>query len=111
MQVGAFVEIRLDKVVIQALQLDINAHTVRDAIVASKLKVKAPHITCAPVPPLSAPGFLGGTGLQTGTLWNLCLALPVAVLLSGGIDLLSWMSSWVPEFIGTEVSIPEGMLP
>ncbi|EIE19808.1 beta and beta-prime subunits of DNA dependent RNA-polymerase [Coccomyxa subellipsoidea C-169] len=38
-QVGAFVEIRLDKVVIQALQLDINAHTVRDAIVASKLKV------------------------------------------------------------------------
>ncbi|CAL8471480.1 g11022 [Coccomyxa elongata] len=44
-QVGAYVDVRLDKDVIQALQLDINAYTVRNAIVASKLKVKAPQIT------------------------------------------------------------------
>lgn len=43
-------DVRLDKDVIQALQLDINAYTVRNAIVASKLKVKAPQITCAPAP-------------------------------------------------------------
>lgn len=50
LQVGAYVDVRLDKDVIQALQLHINAYTVRDAIVASKLKVKAPQITCAPAP-------------------------------------------------------------
>ena len=47
-QVGAYVAIRLDRDAIRALQLDISAHTVRDAIVASRLRVRAPQITCAP---------------------------------------------------------------
>lgn len=54
MQVGAYVDIRLDKEAIRALQLGIDAYTVRAAIVASKLKVKAPQVTCAPLP-LSSP--------------------------------------------------------
>lgn len=63
-QVGVYVEIRLDKDVIQALQLGINAYTVRDAIVASKLKVKPPHVTCAPFPPPACTVFSVRTALS-----------------------------------------------